>query len=204
MNCEGRNGQSCYVAGVRDALETNPDAMAKVNIHHMFNRVDSLDPCAVKQFAPKRPGGYPPKEQVFICFPTSADKNTPKMRQLQCESLCEFNNNPVIQKNYYRNTPGTINYNNIMTFDGDVTPQNPDDAPYLSDFLTIGDVMTVLGEYYKLGDQEQPTRPSDKQLVSDQKILDIWFAPKLHEKVKSLYGGDGSLAPGFNLPDRDL
>jgi hypothetical protein len=203
MNLTGKDKQSCYAAGINKALDQCPDVKAKLKIHYVRNRVDPNDPCAVKQYPPK-PSGYAPKEPVFVGLPLDPKNNTQEKRDTIARSLCVFNNSPEVQSNFYNNQPGNTNFNNLMVFDGDVTPEDLADAPTLSEFLTIGDLMEILGDYYKIDGTDPPTKPSDKQLVSNQNILDLWFAPRLHEKVKALYGGDGSYAPGFMLPDVDL
>ena len=64
--------------------------------------------------------------------------------------------------------------------------------------------MRIIGELYTTPDG---TRPSDEDISQDQALMDEYFAPDLHERVRTLYRPNpngGHLDPSFNLPCVDL
>jgi hypothetical protein len=194
-------GGPVYDKPVVNAMENNPELMARLKIHEVKKQVDPDDPTQEKHFPAKIEGGFEPGITQLITIVYNATKNTAQNRELQSRAVCAFNNSREVQTNGYGNNPGHANKNNMMMFDGDVTPENLADAPPLSNFLTIGDCMAIIAEAHT---NPQGNKPSDAAIVSNQEILDRWFSPDLHERVRSLYSGDGSLAPGFNLPVSDF
>lgn len=202
ITVRSKRGGSVYVRPLTQELLNNPEVRYKLKINLVKNRVDPNNPTTELLHEARTPGGYNPPEPVFITLVENPTKNTPENRQKQVQALCSLNNSKDMQRNGYNNNPGRNNKNNLMVFAGDVTPENLADAPYLSDFLTVGDVMDFMAEEFLRKDNG--AKMSDNELVSSQELMDAWFNPKIHDMVRNLYIESGSKAPGFTLPELDL
>ena len=215
---EGRDGKNCFDFPFIDLMQKEEEKLRlsvtasmqrtptltvkqKLKICLIKNHVHPNNPLAELRYPSRTPGGFEPSKRVFFTRTLDPSKNTPENREKQVRAMCAFNNSTEVQKHGYGNDPGHMRKNNLMTFAGDLTPSNLADAPPLSDFLTVGDVMQFLAEDFTNADGQMPT---DLELVSDPVIMENWFNPSIHEQVRSLYSEDGSQAPGFNLPTLDF
>lgn len=182
---------------VQVAIQAHVDELKKMR--HPNNPVEILtDP-------PNREGGFRPNYPVAIAIIHNPADNTPTNREMCANAIITINNSRRVQIDGYGNSPGTRNPTNLICFAGDLTPSGGlEEAPYASDFLTIGDLMDIIGELHTT---EEGNRPSDAELVADDDILAHYFSPNLHTHVRALYtpnpAGAG-FAPGFNLPSMDF
>lgn len=202
----GKDGKAGYcMALIKFLMDiANAHIRAQMKIHEIFKRRHPNDPTRELLDPPKRPGAYEPPYWLMMVHVNNPAKNTPENRALAANGLCTLNNSRALQADGYGNNPGKPNNNNMMAFAGDITPSDSNNLPYLSDFLMVGDVMTVIGELFCTPEGE---RLSDAAVTQNEEIMNHYFSPDLHALVRSLYAGqegDRGLAPGFNLPNLDL
>ena len=202
ISVRNRRGGSVYIRPFIQELQNKPELLEKLKINLVKNRVDPNNPTAELLYPAKTPGGFQARDPVFIAHLKDPKKNTPENREKQVRAICTLNNSKDLQQDGYGNNPGRNNKNNLMAFAGDVTPEDLADAPYLSDFLTVGDVMDFMAEEFLRKDNGD--RLSDAELVLNQDLMYTWVNPKIHDMVRNLYIESGSKAPGFTLPELDL
>ena len=199
MTFRARNGKSPYIHPLVQFLEdpNNQRVRQSTRVSEIMKEVDPREPTTYLTDPPKKAGGYAPPYWTMLCHVPNVEKNTPQTREQCAKNIVNLNNSRIIQQSGYGNNPGSSNMSNHMHFVGDVTPDNStNSAPWLSQFLTIGDVMTVIGELYQGPDG---TRPSDHELSEDDAILEEYFHPDHRQLVKVLYGtNDGNNSEGGN------
>ena len=183
----------------------NAAIQAQTRIDEIGKRRHPQDPTSYLSDPPKKAGGYSPPYYYFMVMMNNPDLNTPANRTLAAEALIRVNNSRAVQTDGYGNSPETTNPSNMMVFAGDITPsEGLNSAPWPSDYCTIGDLMQYIAEQYTLPDG---TKPTDAQMVQDQTILDQWFNPNLHDRLRELYAPNPNgenFAPGFHLPNLEF
>lgn len=202
----GKDGKAGYCMPLIRYLvcPTNAALRAQMKIHEIFKRRDPNDPTKELTDPPKRIGGYEPPYHILMVQVNNPIKNTLENRTKIANAVCTVNNSRVVQVDGYGNNPGKPNNNNMMAYQGDISPADPNNLPKLSDYITIGDVMSVIKELLSSPEGQELT---DVQVVQNQAMLDQFFSPDLHAKVRELYqeGAEGgAFAPGFIVPQMDL
>ena len=204
-----KDGKPGYPVPFVDFLNDPRNAtlvLEKAKVHDTFNLRDPNDP-EEELRGPKTKSGFNPPYTCFISIfdDEQAAKNTAELRERWGKGICIINNSKAVQVGHYGNAPGTTKTTNQLEWAGDTTPAGPNNcnAPHLSDFMTIGKLMDMLGEMYKNNDTDE--RLSDEEIVKDNAIMEKYFSPDLRDRVEKLYTPvarpDGSM-PGPEDPDR--
>jgi len=143
-----------------------------------------------------------PRYTLFVMFVPSdkESSNTAENRKAWANGIIALANSPAIQQKYRYG-------DNMVTYNGDITPAAAEAAPYLSDFLTVNDTMTAICESYADHDTDVAAAAAD--IILDDTILDLYYRPHQINRVKAKFAatvaspgdefGIGAFVPHFNL-----
>jgi len=179
------DGKAPYLSPLRTFCldPNNQDVVVnKCAIHYVTWQRDAADPEKYKE-DPQTKSGFYPRYTLF--FSALGDKDAPDKRQLIGRNICAVNNNPTFQETHYSMTSKkdnrTIIPNKIMLeYTTDITPPNGD-LPFLSDYLTIRDLLHLLSQLFR--DEETLTERSYEDLWNNREILSNFFRKDLLPRV---------------------
>ena len=147
---------------------------------------DPNEPTALKQGNESSTGFVP----HFLCSITSLEEsqvvqNTHDNRDKLGARIEKIWNSNTLQIEF-KNPPGSINPRTRLAYCGDITPHDPDQVPYLSDFLTLAETLAYVKSCYL--DPVTNDRLSNEELITDKGLVEKYFSPNLHEVLFRLYG----------------
>ena len=198
-----REGKSAYMLPLKkwcEDVKNSGVAKDQAKCHKWFEVVNPHNNQTYKECDRNEKTGYVPRFQGVLAF-LEEDKvhlNSSSTRARWASGIQAICNSPTIQTGGHKNKPGVIQQNNRLECGGDITPEN---RPYLTDYMTLGDVMETVAELYSTVDENtgDNIRLTDAEIVEDEELLNKFFAPSLHEKVRQVFMS--GMAPHFNLPD---
>jgi hypothetical protein len=177
-----RNGGPPFVYPTTTYLENHQDFMNHtLRLHHCMFKVDPYDP--ESQLEVLAPGNRRKRFPVLVSIVDGDElvRNTPVNRRKLAEQFVAFFNHPENQRTY--------SYPTLAEYGGDITPQNEDNCPFLSQFLTIHDTMTVI--QYAMAGVEGLAHigdlPTANAVLQIEGVVEDYYSPNLHEKVRAKY-----------------
>ena len=200
--------KNAYVNPLMAFLHDPANAIfAKDKLHaHYIGKQRDPESAQEYKFDPPTANGFHPPYHMIVTFldDSQVNKNTPEYREKLGNAYCIVNNSRKVQTCYYGNKPGSIHANHRLEFAGDLTPPGSfDNAPRLSDYVTIGDLMEMLTQMFKNEATGVPL--SDAEIAQDVDLLRKYFSPDLIPEVQKNYipvkRSDGSI-PAPDDPDR--
>jgi hypothetical protein len=195
-----RNGGPPFVYPTTTYLENHQDFMNHtLRLHHCMFKVDPYDP--ESQLEVVAPGNRRKRFPVLVSIVDSDDlgRNTPVNRRKLAEQFVAFFNHTENQRTY--------SYPTLAEYGGDITPQNEDNCPFLSQFLTVHDTMTVI--QHALAGVEGLAHigdlPTPNAVLQIEGVIEDYYSPNLHEKVRAKYSPNRPNTENrpTNRPDAD-
>ena len=169
----------------------------RLKIHHIGWEVDPNDPLNYKEDnAPSKSRNH--RYNLFMHYVStkSIENNTAQARERFASAIIRLNNHPAIQSQY--NFGGAL-----LHYGGDITPQNEEQAPALSRFLTLQDTMDVLRKTYP--DPNSGKERSITDMLQQQNLLRRFFLPEhipiLHQLWDAPEGTEGNNQSGNGTGD---
>ena len=175
----------------------------KLRCHYVGKLRDPTD-AQLYKLDPPTSTGFEPPYYFFVSFldDNKVEKNTPDYREKLGKAFCITNNSRPVQTGYYHNKPGCVRANHCFEFAGDLTPPGDfTNAPYLSDYLTIGDLMGLLTQMFN--NEETGAPLTDIDIAQDMDLLKKYYSPDLIPQVRKIYipkkRDDGSIPAATDL-----
>ena len=149
-------------------------------VNQVHSRVNPTDPLAYKEVATGSGDNqcirtYP--VFVYIVPENLVQYNNPRNRAKWAQGLVDFLNHPKQLELYV--------YKSHTVYAGDLSPQVEDNAPHLSDFLTIDDTMEVLREVNS--PTEVPCSIAD--VLAEPEAMKLYYSPAVLDAANRMFAG---------------
>lgn len=190
MLLEKANGSSPFVFLTMNYLKQHKEFMQNhLNINFIFNRCDQDNPHAYKtEIVTNEKGENERHWNVLVHIVAGGDEamNTSANRRRWAETFVAFFNHPANQAKY--------SYPLEAHFTGDLTPQNENESPEFSHYLTIRDTMTVmrvvLNETGDANDRDHlDGMASVRTCLGNEAAMRDFYKPTHLEQARAFYVG---------------
>lgn len=182
-----QNGEPCYMIPIKSAQQNDGSFFrSHLRINQVFKRRDPNDLNRHQEITNFR-SGYNEHHTEFVGMlePHEVEAFTGEKRMKCVEAFVHYMNHP--------DTKSMYKYPLVAEAGGDLTPQNLDNAPYLSDFLTLDDTMKAMRESMS---DKTGFFASIGECLENTEAMNSYFGPNAVEEAKERFRDHRNHVPG--------